>query len=246
MPCGVSALTPPDYAHIATLNFPDGTKLSKQTGAPPLDDTQATRNLAEALRYLGNESPGRGDHRGASRLGFGALVARARAGDARPLRNVPSKLTFAKITRHDGCSAHRLRGGAPRGHRGRTDRPGHVRHPARRARSASPQSGRLPGRARHADRSRPRGDRQRDACHRHDGERFDPTSGREHSPGRQGLHRVPGRTGPSRRCNRESRRKRNAAVERVDGSIPDDRLVPGHAADQGADRQGCAHRPRPC
>jgi glutamyl-Q tRNA(Asp) synthetase len=50
-------LTPPDYAHIPLLTYADGTKLSKQTGAPPLVDANADANLRAALYYLGMPDP---------------------------------------------------------------------------------------------------------------------------------------------------------------------------------------------
>ena len=50
-------LTAPDYTHIPCLEFADGTKLSKQTHAPPLNDADALSNLRAALGYLGFHAP---------------------------------------------------------------------------------------------------------------------------------------------------------------------------------------------
>lgn len=50
-------LTTPNYAHIPCLEFADGTKLSKQTHAPPLNDAIALSNLRAALGYLGFHAP---------------------------------------------------------------------------------------------------------------------------------------------------------------------------------------------
>jgi glutamyl-Q tRNA(Asp) synthetase len=50
-------LTVPAYSHIPLLCFADGTKLSKQTHAPPLDDNRAALNLRAALHYLGLAPP---------------------------------------------------------------------------------------------------------------------------------------------------------------------------------------------
>ncbi len=47
----------PEYAHIPTLCFADGAKLSKQTHAPALDDRDAADNLRTAFRYLGLTPP---------------------------------------------------------------------------------------------------------------------------------------------------------------------------------------------
>jgi glutamyl-Q tRNA(Asp) synthetase len=49
--------TPPEYAHIPVLTYDDGTKLSKQTGAPAIDDAIAASNLRSALYYLGFAPP---------------------------------------------------------------------------------------------------------------------------------------------------------------------------------------------
>jgi len=50
-------LEPPIYAHVPTLLHPDGTKLSKQTGAPALAARDAARSIARVLRVLGVELP---------------------------------------------------------------------------------------------------------------------------------------------------------------------------------------------
>lgn len=50
-------LTAPDYAHIPLLTYADGTKLSKQTGAPALRNENAAANLQAALYYLGMQPP---------------------------------------------------------------------------------------------------------------------------------------------------------------------------------------------
>ena len=50
-------LNAPDYTHIPCLEFADGTKLSKQTHAPPLNETTALANLRAALGYLGFHAP---------------------------------------------------------------------------------------------------------------------------------------------------------------------------------------------
>jgi glutamyl-Q tRNA(Asp) synthetase len=50
-------LTAPDYTHIPCLEFADGTKLSKQTHAPPLNEHSALANLRAALGYLGFHAP---------------------------------------------------------------------------------------------------------------------------------------------------------------------------------------------
>ncbi|MEM9621082.1 MAG: tRNA glutamyl-Q(34) synthetase GluQRS [Pseudomonadota bacterium] len=51
------ALTRPSYCHIPVLCYPDGTKLSKQTAAPALNDSQPTANLRQALALLGQQPP---------------------------------------------------------------------------------------------------------------------------------------------------------------------------------------------
>ncbi len=50
-------LTVPSYGHLATLVYPDGAKLSKQSHAPGLDDASASANLADTLRRLGLNPP---------------------------------------------------------------------------------------------------------------------------------------------------------------------------------------------
>jgi glutamyl-Q tRNA(Asp) synthetase len=50
-------LTVPTYAHIPVVCYPDGTKLSKQTHAPALDDSTPARNLRGALAYMGLKTP---------------------------------------------------------------------------------------------------------------------------------------------------------------------------------------------
>ena len=50
-------LRPPSYTHIPCLAFDDGTKLSKQTRAPALDDNIASHNLRAAMWYLGFNVP---------------------------------------------------------------------------------------------------------------------------------------------------------------------------------------------
>ena len=50
-------LTVPHYAHIPCLEFADGTKLSKQTHAPALNNDAASVNLTAALWYLGLQVP---------------------------------------------------------------------------------------------------------------------------------------------------------------------------------------------
>ncbi|NIP16070.1 MAG: tRNA glutamyl-Q(34) synthetase GluQRS [Pseudomonadales bacterium] len=50
-------LQPPSYAHIPVLLNPDGSKLSKQTMAPPVDDGRAPENLIQAYRLLGLHPP---------------------------------------------------------------------------------------------------------------------------------------------------------------------------------------------
>ena len=50
-------LNTPDYTHIPCLEFEDGTKLSKQTHAPPLNDAHAPANIRAALGYLGFRPP---------------------------------------------------------------------------------------------------------------------------------------------------------------------------------------------
>jgi glutamyl-Q tRNA(Asp) synthetase len=50
-------LAAPEYTHLPVLCFADGTKLSKQTHAPALDNAKAAANLRSALSYLGQEPP---------------------------------------------------------------------------------------------------------------------------------------------------------------------------------------------
>lgn len=47
----------PRYDHLPVLTNREGQKLSKQTHAPPLDDSRAPRNLRQALDYLGQPVP---------------------------------------------------------------------------------------------------------------------------------------------------------------------------------------------
>lgn len=42
----------PRYMHFPIATAADGSKLSKQTGAPPLDDSRASENLLAALQFL--------------------------------------------------------------------------------------------------------------------------------------------------------------------------------------------------
>ena len=51
---------PPTYGHIPLLYNEVGTKLSKQTGAPALDDSEASANLRRALAYLQQPDPAPG------------------------------------------------------------------------------------------------------------------------------------------------------------------------------------------
>lgn len=44
---------PPAYCHVPVVRQPNGDKLSKQTGATALDNTQALENLQTAWRFLG-------------------------------------------------------------------------------------------------------------------------------------------------------------------------------------------------
>ena len=50
-------LAPPQYIHLPVLCFADGTKLSKQTHAPSLNNHQPAANLHTALAYLGQNPP---------------------------------------------------------------------------------------------------------------------------------------------------------------------------------------------
>ncbi len=47
----------PDYAHLPVVNDAEGNKLSKQTGAIPLPLRQPTKQLYQALRFLGQIPP---------------------------------------------------------------------------------------------------------------------------------------------------------------------------------------------
>ncbi len=47
----------PDYLHLPLALDSDGRKLSKQTGAPAVDDDNALNNLLAAWRFLGQEVP---------------------------------------------------------------------------------------------------------------------------------------------------------------------------------------------
>jgi len=50
-------LEPPSYAHVAVLFDQAGNKLSKQTGAPPLDNHQPEKNLRQCLQHLAQPAP---------------------------------------------------------------------------------------------------------------------------------------------------------------------------------------------
>jgi glutamyl-Q tRNA(Asp) synthetase len=50
------SFAPPAYGHLPVLTDAQGSKLSKQTGAAPIDDRHALNNLRLALRYLGQAS----------------------------------------------------------------------------------------------------------------------------------------------------------------------------------------------
>ncbi len=50
-------LPTPGYLHTAVVMNPHGQKLSKQTGAAPLDGRRASENLWRALRFLGQSPP---------------------------------------------------------------------------------------------------------------------------------------------------------------------------------------------
>ena len=50
-------LEPPSYAHVAILVDQAGNKLSMQTGAPPLDNSQAEKNLRQCLQHLAQPAP---------------------------------------------------------------------------------------------------------------------------------------------------------------------------------------------
>lgn len=55
-------LSAPVYAHIPTLNGPDGRKLSKQNHAPAVSDDKALENLLDVFGYLGLHPPTRSTH----------------------------------------------------------------------------------------------------------------------------------------------------------------------------------------
>lgn len=50
-------LAEPRYGHLPLVTDAHGQKLSKQQGAPALDDSRATDNLLRALRFLGQTPP---------------------------------------------------------------------------------------------------------------------------------------------------------------------------------------------
>lgn len=50
----------PRYLHVPVVAWPDGSKLSKQTGAPPLSGDAPGRNLGRALAHLGVHAPDEG------------------------------------------------------------------------------------------------------------------------------------------------------------------------------------------
>ena len=50
-------LQPPAYAHVPIITHSDGSKLSKQTHAAPVDGKHANRNLAHCLALLGHSVP---------------------------------------------------------------------------------------------------------------------------------------------------------------------------------------------
>ena len=50
-------LEPPSYAHVAVLVDQEGNKLSKQTGASPLDNCQPEKNLRQCLQHLAQPAP---------------------------------------------------------------------------------------------------------------------------------------------------------------------------------------------
>ena len=50
-------LEPPSYAHVAVLVDQEGNKLSKQTGAPPLDNRQPEKSLRQCLQHLRQPAP---------------------------------------------------------------------------------------------------------------------------------------------------------------------------------------------
>ena len=50
-------LESPSYAHVAILVDETGNKLSKQTGAPPLDNRQPEQNVRQCLQHLAQPAP---------------------------------------------------------------------------------------------------------------------------------------------------------------------------------------------
>ena len=50
-------MRPLSYAHVAILVDEAGNKLSKQTGAPPLDTRQPEHNLRQCLQHLAQPAP---------------------------------------------------------------------------------------------------------------------------------------------------------------------------------------------
>ena len=50
-------LDPPEYSHIPVLCYQDGTKLSKQSGAKPLNNETAIDNILFAMKSLGLKPP---------------------------------------------------------------------------------------------------------------------------------------------------------------------------------------------
>jgi len=52
----------PDYLHLPLVNNADGVKLSKQTGATPLDQANASRLLLAALQHLEQQPPAELEH----------------------------------------------------------------------------------------------------------------------------------------------------------------------------------------
>ena len=50
-------LEPPSYGHVAVLVDQAGNKLSKQTGAPALDNRQPEQNLRQCLQHLAQPAP---------------------------------------------------------------------------------------------------------------------------------------------------------------------------------------------
>lgn len=56
-------LESPSYAHVAILVDEAGNKLSKQTGAPPLDNRQPEQNVRQCLQHLAQPAPPRSARR---------------------------------------------------------------------------------------------------------------------------------------------------------------------------------------